>query len=76
MLPRLQAQEALAAADAAALGSGMLTPGDARRRRHELERQAQLGRRTAAPAGMLPMIGIKVVSRPGRKAQPERGDHD
>lgn len=67
MLPRLQAEEAVAAAEAAALGAGLLKPADRRRILARLERQAAGGASSpAAPAdpAILAAIGIAVVAAP------------
>lgn len=65
MLPRLEAQEQLAAISAAALGSGHVKTNDARRAIAKLERQAQGGRRKAVKATpqVLAGMGIAVVEQ-------------
>ena len=62
MLPRLQAEEQLAAIESAQLGGGLVEQKDMQRRVHALEREALGGRRprqTAAPdPGALADMGI------------------
>ena len=74
MLPRLQAEEAIAAIEVAQLAGGGYEPADARRRLGELRDKAQ-GRkgeepkpRRRADAGQLACIGIGVRSVPSQKA--------
>jgi hypothetical protein len=61
MMPRLAAEETLAAAMAVALGSGTYKSGDAQRIRTGLERQAGASRRAPrASYAVLSMMGIGV----------------
>lgn len=62
MVPRLQAEEQLAAIQAAALGGGHLSKADVRRAIARLERRAA-GTRKRAPANpaVLAAMGIAVV---------------
>lgn len=62
MIPRIQASETLDAATAAALGSGSLKKGDARRITSSLERRANAGQSRAnkPDAAMLAAMGIGV----------------
>lgn len=64
MLPRLKAEEALAVAEAVALGTGSLKPADARARSAQLTRQAvgeHSGRQKASPM-LLATLGVGVVA--------------
>lgn len=61
MLPRLVAEETLAASTAVALGSGTYKTGDAQRIRAGLERQAGASRRAPQVSyAVLSMMGIGV----------------
>lgn len=73
MLPRLQAEEQLAAIAAHGLGSGVLPPGDAQPMLDRLEQQAQgvAGRAKKADRSVLAAMGIGVVLEP-----PEKGVSD
>lgn len=67
MLPRLQAEEKLAAIDVAALAAGALEPSAGRRMMEELRRSARGGRngpRARASKAQLGMIGIGVTIVP------------
>lgn len=63
MLPRIEAEEQLAAVSAVALGGGKVKRNEARRAIARLERQANGGRRKAVKATptMLAAMGIAVV---------------
>lgn len=64
MMPRLQAEETLDAATAAALGSGAMERQEARRVAAALERQADPRSAARADRRVLAMIGIGVEDVP------------
>jgi hypothetical protein len=65
MLPRLEAEETLAAVTATALGTGALKPADAWRVEQALQRQAGgVGRPATFDPRVPPMIGIGVEIAP------------
>jgi len=66
MLPRLQAEEMLAGAHVAALGSGNMKPTDAREAYANLKRSAGVkrARRASTPADVAAMgFGVQVVPK-------------
>ncbi|MBZ0164564.1 MAG: hypothetical protein K8H74_17860 [Notoacmeibacter sp.] len=69
MLPRLQAEEQLAAINAAAIGGAHLDKADMMDAVRRLERRAAGGERRAARASpaMLAAMGIAVVEAPARE---------
>lgn len=69
MMPRLQAEETMAAATTAALGSGAMGRSERARILRALERQAGAGRPAArADRRVLSMIGIAVEEVPATAA--------
>lgn len=71
MMPRLQAEEHLAAIEAAQLGAGLVEAKDAQRRIRELEREAlgsghRAARKSASPDQLAAMgIGLRMVDTTG-----------
>lgn len=65
MLPKLQAEEQLAAISAASIGGGHVKPADSRRAIRDLERAANGGRRRAMKATpeVLAAMGIAVIKQ-------------
>lgn len=66
MLPKLQAEEQLAAISAASIGGGHVKPADSRRAIRDLERAANGGRRRRAMKAtpeVLAAMGIAVIKQ-------------